>query len=268
MAVITTALEERGFRWAYRTVNTLAFGLPQRRRRIIIVGARKSDPRTVLFADDSGERYPRRRAGSPRGFYWTEGRSGLGWARNAVPPLKGGSGLGIPSSPGIWFPDRRFIGTVDIRDAERLQGFRAGWTKPAAGDERSERIRWRLVGNAVSVPVSAWLAQRLLQPGEYDASNDREVESAERWTMAAWGGKGRRYAANVSAWPVRTAHIGLNSFLRYSTVPLSARAAAGFHARAIASSLAFEEGFLDDVAHHIDWMRQEGGVPTAQKLVA
>ena len=205
MEVITSALEERGFSWAYRTVDTLAFGLPQRRKRIVIVAARKSDPRTVLFADEAGERYPRCPVGEPRGFYWTEGRVGIGWARNAVPPLKGGSGVGIPSSPAIWFPERRFIGTLDIRDAERLQGFRAGWTKPAAEDERSERIRWRLVGNAVSVPVAAWIARRLIQPGEYDASNDREVDPAGRWPPAAWGAKGHRYTAEVSDWPVRTA---------------------------------------------------------------
>lgn len=181
MQVITAALEERGYRWAYRTVDALAFGLPQRRRRIVIVGARKADPRTVLFTDDAGEGRPRCRDISPRGFYWTEGRSGVGWARNAVPPLKGGSGVGIPSSPAIWFPGRRFIGTLDIRDAERLQGFRAGWTRAAAVDPRPERVRWRLVGNAVSVPVAMWLARRLLQPGEYDTSRDHEVDFATKW---------------------------------------------------------------------------------------
>ena len=268
MAVITTALEERGYRWAYRTVDTLAFGLPQRRRRIVIVGARKSDPRTVLFADDTGESCPRCPVGSPRGFYWTEGRSGIGWARNAVPPLKGGSSVGIPSSPAIWFPDRRFIGTLDIRDAERLQGFRAGWTRPAAEDERSKRIRWRLVGNAVSVPVAAWLGRRLLEPGEYDASKDREVDIVAKWPAAAWGGKGRRYTAKVSAWPVRTPYRGLSSFLRYATVPLSIRAAAGFHARALESSLTFEDGFLGDVAHHIDWMGHQERMADERKVAA
>lgn len=268
MAVITGALEERGYRWAYRTVDTLAFGLPQRRRRIVIVGARNADPRTVLFADDAGERRSRCLDMSPRGFYWTEGRSGVGWARNAVPPLKGGSGVGIPSSPAIWFPGRRFIGTLDIRDAERLQGFRAGWTKAAAVDPRSERVRWRLVGNAVSVPVAMWLARRLLEPGEYDASEDREVDFATKWHPAAWGGKGRRYTAGISTWPVQRPCRGLNSFLRYATAPLSGRAAAGFHARAQESSLSFEDGFLEDVAHHIDWVQGQDRVEHERRLAA
>ena len=268
MEVITTALEEHGYRWAYRTVDTLAFGLPQRRRRIIIVGARTSDPRAVLFVDDAGERCPRDRDGSPRGFYWTEGRSGIGWARNAVPPLKGGSGVGIPSSPAIWFPDRRFIGTLDIRDAERLQGFRAGWTRLAAENARSERHRWRHVGNAVSVPVAAWLARRLLNPGDYDAARDGQVDHASKWPPAAWGGKGQRYSAGASAWPVQMALRGLSSFLRYATIPLSVRAAAGFRARALESSLTFEDGFLDDVEHHIDWMRKQDGMTDERRLAA
>ena len=268
MAVITAALEDHGYRWAYRTVDTLAFGLPQRRRRILILGARSADPRSVLFADDAGKPRRRCRIATPRGFYWTEGRSGLGWALNAVPPLKGGSGLGIPSSPAIWFPERRFMGTVDIRDAERLQGFRAGWTTPAAEDDRSERSRWPLVGNAVSVPVAAWLARRLLNPGSYDASDDRPINESAGWPAAAWGGKGRRYAAEVSAWPVRTVHRGLNGFLSFDAPPLSVRAAAGFLARARESSLAFEDGFLDDVAHHIGWLRRRGSMTKVTEVAA
>lgn len=268
MRVIVGALEEYGYRWAYRVVDTMAFGLPQRRRRIIIVASRRSDPRTVLLCDDTGERTPHCQSASPRGFYWTEGRSGLGWALNAVPPLKNGSGLGIPSSPAIWFPDLRLIGTLDIRDAERLQGFRSGWTQPAAIDGRSERVRWRLVGNAVSVPVAEWLGRRLLDPGEYDSSKDPELGATKGWPLAGWGGKGRRYAASVSPWPVRMTNRGLKSFLRYPVIPLSARATAGFYGRALASSLRFEDAFLNDLAHHIEMMRGKDSISIEPKLAA
>ena len=33
------------------------------------------------------------------GFYWTEGKIGIGWAKDSIPPLKCGSSLGLPSSP-------------------------------------------------------------------------------------------------------------------------------------------------------------------------
>jgi DNA (cytosine-5)-methyltransferase 1 len=194
MQVVTSALEEHGYCWAYRIVDTMAFGIPQRRKRVIILGARKSDPRAALFCDEAGERIQRCRAGAPRGFYWTEGRSGIGWALNAVPPLKGGSGVGIPCSPAIWFPEQRLIGTLDIRDAERLQGLQAGWTEATAEDHRSERVRWRLVGNAVSVPVSEWLGRRLLEPGEYNDSQDLELDAGGMWPAAARRRQDRRPA--------------------------------------------------------------------------
>src|SRR5690606_35704194 len=78
------------------------------------------------------------------GFYWTEGIRGLGAAVDAVPTLKGGSTIGIPSSPAILLPNGRVV-TPDIRDAERLQGFPADWTQPAETVARKS-VRWKLVG--------------------------------------------------------------------------------------------------------------------------
>lgn len=73
------------------------------------------------------------------GFYWTEGTRGLGAAVDAVPTLKGGSTIGIPSPPGILLPGGRVV-TPRIEDAERLQGFEAGWTEPAeaVADRRTD----------------------------------------------------------------------------------------------------------------------------------
>src|SRR5262249_28991618 len=49
---LTRAFEELGYRWAYRTVTSLAF-LPQRRERIFFVASHCDlDPAAVLFADD------------------------------------------------------------------------------------------------------------------------------------------------------------------------------------------------------------------------
>ena len=53
---ILDRLEQRGYRWAYRVVNSRAFGLPQRRRRVFIVASQSFDPRGVLLADDAGVR--------------------------------------------------------------------------------------------------------------------------------------------------------------------------------------------------------------------
>src|SRR5262249_6347573 len=77
---ITNALSRLGWQWAYRTVDTRAFGLPQRRHRVILLASRNDDPRPALLGEDAGEKNLPARKNSVCGFYWTEGHRGLGWA--------------------------------------------------------------------------------------------------------------------------------------------------------------------------------------------
>ena len=53
MTWLVDRFEELGYRWAYRVVDSMGFGLPQRRRRVYFVAARDLDPRTVLFSDET-----------------------------------------------------------------------------------------------------------------------------------------------------------------------------------------------------------------------
>lgn len=162
--VIVSNLESLGYRWAYRVVNSRAFGVPQRRERVYLVAMLEGDPRDVLFVDDTEEPSDTRTFRQVAcGFYWTEGLRGLGWAVDAVPTLKGGSTIGIPSPPAIIFPDGR-VGKPDLRDVERMQGFDEDWTAPAENVAR-RNARWKLVGNAVTVNSAAWLGRRLRRPG-------------------------------------------------------------------------------------------------------
>jgi DNA (cytosine-5)-methyltransferase 1 len=256
MRYLVDELESRGFAWAYRVVDTRAFGLPQRRQRVILLASRSEDPRHVLLADDEGEE---ERPFFPDlwcGFYWTEGNRGLGWAIDAVPTLKGGSTIGIPSPPAIWDPFNGTITTPEIRDAERLQGFDAEWTLPALDVPSVKRgHRWKLVGNAVSVPVAKWVGERLAHPGRFTASAGRLLPRGVTWPRAAWGHDGNVFPADVSMWPVSWPRPHLSDFLAFPRAPLSARAAAGFLSRAGESTLSFEPGFLDAVAHHVERMR-------------
>jgi DNA (cytosine-5)-methyltransferase 1 len=254
MRLLVDELEARGFSWAYRVVDTLAFGLPQRRQRVILLASRTEDPCDVLFADNEE---PEPSVFSEKvwcGFYWTEGLRGLGWAVDAVPTLKGGSTIGIPSPPAIWDPGDGSITTPDIRDAERLQGFEADWTAPALDVEGVRRgHRWKLVGNALSVPVARWVGGRLARPGAFDRSRIAEdVSSGVTWPKAAFGRRGvpsRRVA--VSMWPVALRREHLADFLRYPRSPLSARAAAGFKARLDVSSLKYPEQFRSALADYV-----------------
>jgi DNA (cytosine-5)-methyltransferase 1 len=250
---IVTALEHLGYRWAYRVVDSRAFGIPQRRERVYLLASRVGDPRDVLLVDDEGEPEPvSRRDWRQRacGFYWTEGLRGLGWADDAIPTLKGGSTIGIPSPPAIVLPSGEIV-KPDIRDAERLQGFPVDWTLPAEDVQRHGH-RWKLVGNAVTVDAARWIGTRLLEPGYYVPEDDELLHRQGSWPRAAWGtGDGKRYAAAVSAWPRRDVATPLDKFLQFPAQPLSAKATAGFFSRAQRAKLRFPPGFLEVVEQHL-----------------
>ena len=254
MRYLVDELEALGFTWAYRVVNTRAFGIPQRRHRVLLLASRTEDPRPALFGCDAGEKSEGFSPERLCGFYWTEGLRGLGWAVDAVPTLKGGSTIGIPSPPAIWDPEDGSITTPDIRDAERLQGFEENWTEPAVealGVRKTHR--WKLVGNALSVPVAEWIGRRLFEPvGE--PPTGVPLGRGMPWPQAAWGHKKEVYAVDISTFPVRQQAPHLRDFLLFPRVPLSHRATSGFLRRALASNLRFEDGFLEDVTRHVERM--------------
>jgi DNA (cytosine-5)-methyltransferase 1 len=256
MAYLAGELSRRGWTWAYRVVDTRAFGLPHRRLRVILLASKNSDPRPVLFEESVT---PVERVFSPGswcGFYWTEGLRGLGWAVDAVPTLKGGSAVGIPSPPGIWNSESDEIGTPDIRDAERLQGLPADWTLPAVEDpERRNNPRWRLMGNAVSTPVARWVGERVRDANGESWEGD-SVPLAGSWPKAAWGDAHGSHAVNgLTTWPCSEPFQPLSGFVEHELRPLSRRAAAGFLDRTYKGTLkTFAPGFREAVAAHVEAM--------------
>jgi DNA (cytosine-5)-methyltransferase 1 len=245
MSQIVSFVEELGWSWAYRTVDVICV-LPQRRRRVVLVASPVHDPRQVLFRDDYpgvDEREPR--SGEAAGFYWTEGRSGAGLRREAVPTLKVGSGIGISSAPGILLGDGR-LGTPTIEDAERLQGFPAEWTLPAEGMARN--VRWRLVGNAVPSPLAEWVGRGTVAPGPLSASiRIGPLNTRGWWPDAAFSVGGKRMAVTIGESFSAQPRPLLSEFLQDALVQLSPRAIHGFVSRARSGGLHWPEGFLDKV---------------------
>lgn len=251
MTVLTHRLEELGLSWAYRVVDSRSFGIPQRRPRVLLLASATEDPRGVLFADECGtcpvdDCLYRVNPDRWYGFYWTEGKRGVGWAESSVPPIKGGSGLGIPSPPAVWIPRRSFLGTIDVRDAERLQGFPADWTLVG---QRRQNVRWRLVGNAVCAAVAQWLGRRLLAPSA-PRGTSRRLPDAGRWPKAAWGARGEAFAVDASAYPLDASYQHLETFLRYPLKPLSLRATLGYQARLRQCPYRLSRDFLEGVEAH------------------
>lgn len=261
MRAIVDELEGLGYNWAYRVVDSFSFGLPQRRERVFLVASCDTNPEDVLLVDDKPLARPQTSIGKlAHGFYWTEGRGGLGWAVDAVPTLKNGSTIGIASPPAVLLPDLCLV-TPSIRDAEAMQGFERDWTKPAESVERSS-ARWSLIGSAVSVPVARWLGERLKAPGHFRGGIAADFPSTGKLPRAAFGGPRRgRWTASVSPDPVGIRPPHLAVMLERPAKPLSARATAGFHSRATDSrtKLRFDDRFLPAVRAHL--ARMEAQMP-------
>jgi DNA (cytosine-5)-methyltransferase 1 len=258
MAYLVEELEELGYRWAYRVVDSRLSGVPQRRRRVLLLASVDIDPRAVLFADDAGSLTESALADDIFGFYWTEGKGGLGWARDAVPTIKGGSTVGIPSPPAVWLPradvGRRFI-KPQIEDAEALQGFPRGWTAVSELSGRKNGPRWKMVGNAVTVGVAEWFGERLGNPGVPVVDYQAWESGHGAWPTTAWGDGGKVWTAKLSEFPVHRPYSHLDSVVDLSLGdPLSHRATAGFWNRLQQGNLGRHPGFREDVVDHIEAM--------------
>jgi DNA (cytosine-5)-methyltransferase 1 len=251
MRYVADNFEARGYQWAYRIVDARAFGLPQRRRRVYIFASRVHDPASILLGDEAGAAADERAnlAELACGFYWTEGNTGLGWAVDAIPTLKGGSSIGVPSPPAILLTDGRIV-TPDIRDAERLQGFPSNWTKPAEGVARRS-ARWKLIGNAVSVPAASWIGRRLKTPRAAQGLVTETLLKGSSWPSCACNLGEGRMKVEASEWPVRHRYRALEDYLKYSPPLLSTKATSGFLRRAEKADLRFAPGFLDAVRAHL-----------------
>lgn len=59
------------------------------------------------------------------------------------------------------------------KECERLQGFPDGWT-----DGQSDSGRYRMLGNAVAVPVVEWIAKRLVEVDERIESGHRRENNS------------------------------------------------------------------------------------------
>ena len=260
---LTQELEKLGYSWAYRVVDARAFGVPQRRLRLLLVASKHKDVRNVLFSDNISAPPVKDLIGdidenTLYGFYWTEGKRGLGWTVDGVPTLKIGSKIGIPSPPAIWSPKENSFGTPDIRDAEKLQGFPADWTISAMTLPNAKcGDRWHLVGNAVCVNMSHWLARSIINPGKFDASLAKEIHR-KKWPKAAYGLDGRVYEVNVGTWPINNQSVSLKEFLSYPLKPLTEKGISGFYNRAISSELInYPNRFIESMETYISSLKGE-----------
>ena len=134
--------------------------------------------------------------------------------------------------------------TPSICACERLQGLPSDWTRTESY-KQSRGARWRLVGNAVSVPVAQWVAERIKDPGDPRDFETWSLEGRHRWPDAAWNvGDGRKGVAAGDR-PISADRQSIEEFVDSSWSKLSNRALNGFIRRATSGRVKMPTGFLE-----------------------
>lgn len=171
-------LAQLGMDSTWRVLDARGFGVPHRRRRLVLVG--HSGDRTasvqVLLEPDClpGDARPHCEAtsqpaaaiadgiGADRGQRADRG-SGMTWAPAAAYSLvsHGGNDKQDPSMVTYVVQPDTGPRRLTPLEGERLQGFPDGWTTTSHGVPQSDRDRYTQLGNSVAVPVFEWVARRI-----------------------------------------------------------------------------------------------------------
>ncbi|MEI6636436.1 MAG: hypothetical protein WCO99_07700, partial [Planctomycetota bacterium] len=131
-----------------------------------------------------------------------------------------------------------------------LQGFDPDWSLPA-GEVTRDSFRWKLVGNAVSVPVAEWVGSRLSATTTWKPLLPVPFDRRGAWPRAAFSDDGDVWAVEVSTWPVSKPAKSLQDFLNFPTKPLSHRALQGFLSRLSRGNLKRPAAFDRDLQRAI-----------------
>jgi len=155
------ALGKLGYGFAYRVLDAQYFGVPQRRRRVFVVGHLGDWRRAaeVLFERSTLSEYCGRDSAfggeDKQSPYISFGTShpGIGEFLRVYHPM----GVSPPTKPAvIHILDGNRIRSLTPEESEATQGFPRGYT--ALG---SDHIRYKATGNSMAVPVMRWLGERI-----------------------------------------------------------------------------------------------------------
>jgi DNA (cytosine-5)-methyltransferase 1 len=154
-------LAQLGYGWAYRVLNAKWFGVPQRRRRVFVVGYLADQRRAAQVLFD-GESVRRDTAESKE-----QEQDPAKWTLPCIDAgcgAKWGSNQWVDQFAAIIQPrnGQPAVRRLTPLECERAQGFPDDYTNiiyrnRAAPDEQ----RYRAVGNSMAVPVMKWIGERM-----------------------------------------------------------------------------------------------------------
>ena len=190
-ASFLAGLEKCGYGWAYRVLDAQYFGVPQRRRRVFVVG--HSDNRTDLAAKvffdleehrtsfEAGKGKKKETTGTlttgfgARGFdcdtilnnqFVVESytQSSFAQYKEGVGTLRASGGDFGDGSETI-IKEGKSIRRLTPLECERLQGFPDNYTqiewKGKPKDQCPDSHRYKAIGNSMAVPVMRWIGERI-----------------------------------------------------------------------------------------------------------
>lgn len=175
---VVSDLDAIGYCVAWRVLDSQYFGVPQRRKRIFVVGSLgNTDSAKALFDDESvAGNYPAKQKVGQRGLCIS---TRDGQRQDPTIETTVASTIGTSSNP-VKLHQENIVGQkfTTVRPSNvgnRIQGYistqidadREGTVARFSG--KLDSVRGILIGNAVSVPVAEWIGKRI-----------REVESERK----------------------------------------------------------------------------------------
>ena len=171
--VVIQTLADLGYGVGWRVLNSKYFGVPQSRQRVYIVGCYRDrrGPGEILFESERGSGNATSRQSNGQEFISPFKKSfgdtvkgpivqGIAYCLYACSARHTGTDW---SRTYVTYPDGR-VRRLTPLECERIQGFPDGWTLPTNPPDdldKLDTLRYTALGNAVTVSVANWLAQRI-----------------------------------------------------------------------------------------------------------